>query len=85
MPDLAEQYRVIAVDLCGGGDSSKPQSGYDKKTMAADIVGLITALGYTKAHVAGHDIGPWRSWSSRAGRRGHPGRGAEGSPSGPGG
>lgn len=63
MPDLAEQYRVIAVDLRGGGDSSKPQSGYDKKTMAADIAGLITALGYTKAHVAGHDIGAMVAFS----------------------
>ncbi|NYT93020.1 alpha/beta hydrolase [Salinispora sp. H7-4] len=63
MPDLAKKYRVIAVDLRGGGDSGKPQSGYDKKTMAADIAGLITALGYTKAHVAGHDIGAMVAFS----------------------
>ncbi|MCX4388068.1 alpha/beta hydrolase [Micromonospora peucetia] len=63
MPDLATKYRVIAVDLRGGGESSKPQSGYDKKTMAADIAGLITALGYTKAHVVGHDIGAMVAYS----------------------
>ncbi|MET7427327.1 alpha/beta hydrolase [Dactylosporangium sp. NPDC005555] len=66
MPDLATRYRVIAVDLRGGGNSSKPQSGYDKKTMAADVAGLITALGYTKAHVVGHDMGAMVAYSLAA-------------------
>ncbi|TLW93903.1 alpha/beta hydrolase [Saccharomonospora piscinae] len=57
MPALARHYRVIAVDLRGGGASDKPEGGYDKKTMARDIAELIRALGYDSAHVAGHDIG----------------------------
>ena len=57
MPTLARHYTVIAVDLRGMGSSSKPASGYDKKTMAADVHALVAALGYGKASVAGHDIG----------------------------
>lgn len=34
MPALAERYTVIAPDIRGLGDSSKPASGYDKRTVA---------------------------------------------------
>ncbi|SDM40147.1 alpha/beta fold hydrolase [Allokutzneria albata] len=57
MPELAKSYRVIAVDLRGMGGSAKPASGYDKKTMAADIHELIKKLGHPEVNVAGHDIG----------------------------
>ncbi|MFF3676756.1 alpha/beta fold hydrolase [Streptomyces sp. NPDC002120] len=57
MPALARRHRVIAVDLRGMGGSAKPESGYDKKTMAADVRALLTHLGLERAHVAGHDIG----------------------------
>ncbi|RSN31432.1 alpha/beta hydrolase [Amycolatopsis sp. WAC 04169] len=57
MPALAERHRVIAVDLRGMGGSSKPQSGYDKETLAADIHALLAKLGYAKADLVGHDIG----------------------------
>jgi pimeloyl-ACP methyl ester carboxylesterase len=57
MPGLAEHFRVIAVDLPGIGGSSKPASGYDKKTMALDIYTLATELGYQQINIAGHDIG----------------------------
>ncbi|WET76617.1 alpha/beta hydrolase [Amycolatopsis sp. QT-25] len=57
MPELAKRYRVIAVDLRGMGGSGKPQGGYDKKTMARDIFGLLRGLGLRQAHIAGHDIG----------------------------
>jgi pimeloyl-ACP methyl ester carboxylesterase len=56
-PALAERYRVFVVDLRGMGTSGKPESGYDKKTMATDIYELITQLGLEKVHVLGHDIG----------------------------
>ncbi|WET78316.1 alpha/beta hydrolase [Amycolatopsis sp. QT-25] len=57
MPALAANHRVIAVDLRGMGGSSKPQAGYDKETMAADIHALLAELGYAKADLVGHDIG----------------------------
>ncbi|MFE9576964.1 alpha/beta fold hydrolase [Nocardia sp. NPDC006044] len=57
LPQLALHYRVTAVDLRGMGGSAKPESGYDKKTMARDIHELIRHLGHRSAFVAGHDIG----------------------------
>ena len=55
--ELAKAYRVIIVDIRGMGSSEKPASGYEKKTMATDILGLIQQLGLTKVHIMGHDIG----------------------------
>jgi pimeloyl-ACP methyl ester carboxylesterase len=56
-PALAKKYRVIVVDIRGMGTSAKPDSGYDKRTMATDIYELIKALGLHKVHIIGHDIG----------------------------
>ncbi len=63
MPALAKRYRVIAVDLRGGGDTDTPASGYDKKTMARDIRELIRVLGYSSVNIAGHDIGSMVAYS----------------------
>ncbi|WP_241127734.1 alpha/beta fold hydrolase [Novosphingobium terrae] len=68
MPELARTHRVVAVDLRGMGGSDKPESGYDKKTMAADIGALIRSLGADKADVAGHDIGSMVAFSLAATR-----------------
>ena len=57
MPLLATNHTVIVPDLRGAGDSSKPESGYDKKNMAVDIHELVTSLGFKRASVVGHDIG----------------------------
>jgi pimeloyl-ACP methyl ester carboxylesterase len=57
MPTLGKQFNVIVVDLRGMGSSSRPQGGYDKKTMAKDIHALVGRLGYEKVDMAGHDIG----------------------------
>jgi pimeloyl-ACP methyl ester carboxylesterase len=57
MPALAKNYTVIAPDLRGLGDSSKPVSGYDGKTVAEDIHQLVTKLGYKLIYLVGHDIG----------------------------
>lgn len=56
-PALAQKYRVLVVDIRGMGTSSKPESGYDKKTMAKDINELILQLGLEKVYLLGHDIG----------------------------
>jgi len=66
MPTLAAHYHVIAIDLRGMGGSSKPQSGYDKKTMAEDIYQLVHRLGYDKVDIAGHDIGSMVAFSFAA-------------------
>jgi len=58
MPLLANQFQLIAPDLRGLGDSSRPLSGYDKKTVADDIWQLIhDHLGYETFAVVGHDVG----------------------------
>jgi haloacetate dehalogenase len=54
---LAERYRVIAPDLRGYGETDKPAAGYDKRTMALDIVELLKALGISKIALVGHDRG----------------------------
>ena len=58
IPQLAERYTVIAPDLRGLGDSSRPLSGYDKKTVSNDIWRLVSEkLGYSSFHLVGHDWG----------------------------
>jgi len=54
---LARDYTVIVPDLRGLGLSSKPTGGFDKKTQADDVGGVLTALGVAKADVVAHDIG----------------------------
>jgi pimeloyl-ACP methyl ester carboxylesterase len=55
--ELAKTRLVIAPDLRGFGQSSKPAAGYEKKTMAQDIHALAESLGFKHAAVVGHDIG----------------------------
>jgi pimeloyl-ACP methyl ester carboxylesterase len=57
IPKIDGDRKVIAVDLRGAGDSSKPAGGYDKKTMAEDIHALAKSLGFRKVILVGHDIG----------------------------
>ena len=55
--DLARDHTVVVPDLRGMGLSSRPAGGYDKRTQAADIRSVLTALGLDRAAVVGHDIG----------------------------
>ncbi|CAM5691361.1 alpha/beta fold hydrolase [Streptomyces canarius] len=57
IPVLAEKYTVIAPDLRGYGDTEKPASGYDKRTMARDVLALMDHLGHEKIALVGHDRG----------------------------
>jgi pimeloyl-ACP methyl ester carboxylesterase len=58
IPVLAERYQVIAPDLRGLGDSSRPQEGYDKKTVGNDIWRLVNGtLGIREFFLVGHDWG----------------------------
>ncbi|WP_262699511.1 MULTISPECIES: alpha/beta fold hydrolase [Streptomyces] len=66
MPALARHHQVIAVDLRGMGSSGKPESGYDKKTMAGDILALAHHLGHEQIDIAGHDIGAIVAYSFAA-------------------
>lgn len=58
IPALAQHYTVIAPDLRGLGDSSRPAEGYDKKTVADDIWRLVNGtLGHDAFFLVGHDWG----------------------------
>ena len=59
LPLLVQQgYRCIAPDYRGAGASSKPASGFQKSSMAADMIALLDHLGLkAPVHVIGHDIG----------------------------
>ncbi len=58
MPLLADRYELIAPDLRGLGESSRPLTGYDKKTVAHDIWQLMhDHVGRERFAVIGHDVG----------------------------
>ncbi len=59
---LAEHFTVVAPDLRGYGESSKPETTddhepYSKRAMARDQVELIRQLGFERFSVCGHDRG----------------------------
>jgi len=57
-------YHVVAPDLRGYGASDKPPRGYDAPTLAADLAGLVRALGERDAVFVGHDWGGHLAWST---------------------
>ena len=59
IPLLAPNFRIIAPDLPGQGDSDRPQGGYDTQTLAAAIHGLLQRLGVDRCCMAAHDVGAW--------------------------
>ena len=61
-PALAGRYTVVAADLRGYGDSSKPigasdHSNYAKRVMAKDQLALMRRLGFERFDVLAHDRG----------------------------
>lgn len=63
MPDLADRFHVIAIDLPGQGHSERPESSYDTHTVAAYIHAAVNALGVSTYWLAAHDIGAWVAFS----------------------
>ena len=55
---LAKDYKVIALDMPGHGESDKPtnDSAYGEE-MVEDVVRLLDELKITKAHVVGYSMG----------------------------
>jgi pimeloyl-ACP methyl ester carboxylesterase len=56
-PLLSPLCDVIVPDLPGFGYSSKPESGFDKKTIARRLREFVRALGLSRIALAGHDLG----------------------------
>lgn len=58
IPHLTDRFRVIAPDLRGLGDSSRPTTGYDKQTVASDVWRLVhDHLKIDRFFLVGHDWG----------------------------
>ena len=55
--ELERDHTVVVPDLRGMGLSSKPAGGFDKKTQAGDLAGVLDALKIQRADVVTHDIG----------------------------
>lgn len=61
-PGLLQHFTLVACDLRGYGDSSKPRgapdhANYSKRTMAADMLAVMRALGFERFRVLAHDRG----------------------------
>ena len=67
--ESAGTHTVIVPDLRGLGLSSKPQSGYDKKTQAGDIAGVLGAFGVQRTALVSIDMGSLVAFSFAAQHR----------------
>lgn len=54
---LADDYHIVAPDLRGHGESSKPERGYSSEEIIADLEALMAHLNWSRAHVLGHSWG----------------------------
>jgi|SRR5215210_3293032 len=55
---LADDYRVVAIDLPGFGESDKPIGApYDAPWFARSVFAAMDALGLERAHIAGNSMG----------------------------
>ena len=59
VPLLAPHARLVMIDLRGFGWSDAPPGGYDKQTMADDVLAVLDALGLRRVCLVGHDWGAW--------------------------
>jgi pimeloyl-ACP methyl ester carboxylesterase len=57
IPQLAENYTVVAPDLLGHGLSAKPRGDYSLGAYAVGVRDLLIALGHRRATVVGHSLG----------------------------
>ncbi len=65
IPALAQNFRVVAVDLRGYNDSDK-RGPYNIGTLTTDVREIVHALGYARAHLVAHDWGGSIAFSTAA-------------------
>ncbi len=56
-PRLAENFRVVAFDQRGHGESDKPSGGYDFKSVTDDLLAFVDAMRWERAIIVGHSWG----------------------------
>jgi pimeloyl-ACP methyl ester carboxylesterase len=59
IPLLAPHARILCPDLRGFGWTDAPNGGYDRETMAQDVLALLDELGLESVDLVGHDWGGW--------------------------
>jgi pimeloyl-ACP methyl ester carboxylesterase len=57
IPQLAKNFRVIAPDLLGHGESDKPRGDYSLGAFAASLRDLLDELGIARATIIGQSLG----------------------------
>ncbi len=57
VPEFSQAYHVLTLDLRGHGRSDKPNGPYHISLFAADLAGLLDALGFGTAHIVGISLG----------------------------
>jgi pimeloyl-ACP methyl ester carboxylesterase len=57
IPRLAKNYRVVAPDLLGHGQSVKPRGDYSLGAFAVSLRDLLDELGIAQATIVGHSLG----------------------------
>ncbi|AFZ57830.1 alpha/beta fold hydrolase [Anabaena sp. PCC 7938] len=56
---LADDYHIVAPDMRGHGESSKPEKDYSFESAIADLETLMDKLGWSAAHIVSH------SWTGK--------------------
>ena len=64
---LVKDHRVVVPDLRGMGLSAHPETGYEKKNQAADMVGVLDQLHIDNLELVTHDIGNMVGYALAAG------------------
>lgn len=70
--ELSKQYRVIALDMRGHGDSAKPAHGYRIARLAHDLRDFIVGMDLKDIVLGGHSMGAsviWSYWEQFGGER----------------
>jgi pimeloyl-ACP methyl ester carboxylesterase len=59
IPLFAARYRVFCPDLRGLGWTEAPSRGYEKESLASDVLALLDALELPRVYLIGHDWGAY--------------------------
>jgi 2-hydroxy-6-oxonona-2,4-dienedioate hydrolase len=62
---LADRFRVTAYDMVGHGWSDLPDTPYTIDVLSDHLIGLMDALGISRAHLSGESLGGWvTAWTA---------------------
>lgn len=63
IPQLAENYQVLALDPPGLGGSDPAQGGYDTANTAKILANAVKTFTPGRVHLVGHDVGGWIAYA----------------------